>query len=65
MNIDGSFKGEPIVLNTEIQPEEYIDLTVKLKAPERGGRHVSVWRMVDEKGERFGHRFQAEVFVRD
>ena len=65
MNVDGPFKGEAVRLEQEVNPGETVDVTADMQTPSSEGRHVSVWRMVDNRGERFGHRFNAEIFVLD
>eukprot|EP00271_Cylindrocystis_brebissonii_P000393 TRINITY_DN10486_c0_g1_i1.p1 TRINITY_DN10486_c0_g1~~TRINITY_DN10486_c0_g1_i1.p1 ORF type:complete len:875 (+),score=157.00 TRINITY_DN10486_c0_g1_i1:189-2813(+) len=46
-----------------VAPEEEIEVSVSLIAPEKPGRYVSHWRLMTPMGRKFGHRVWALVQV--
>lgn len=39
-----------------LAPDEEVEVSVDLVAPEKPGRYVSHWRLVSPAGQKFGHR---------
>jgi len=46
-----------------IAPEQEIDISMEMVAPNRAGRYVSNFRLVSPEGVRFGHRVWADIIV--
>eukprot|EP01089_Gocevia_fonbrunei_P009574 TRINITY_DN2191_c0_g1_i1.p1 TRINITY_DN2191_c0_g1~~TRINITY_DN2191_c0_g1_i1.p1 ORF type:complete len:570 (-),score=125.11 TRINITY_DN2191_c0_g1_i1:1-1710(-) len=53
------------VVVPSVQPNEEVDISVDMVAPERPGRYVSNFRLVSPDGRRFGHRVWTDITVVD
>ncbi|MBK8986787.1 MAG: protein kinase [Chloroflexi bacterium] len=60
-----AFTGNPIRLNTAVQPGESITLTASFVAPAAAGSYQSVWSLVDASSKPFGPEltFSLEAYV--
>jgi len=54
---------ESNVIGREVRPGEEAAFKVLMKAPSRGGRAISYWRLKTPEGIAFGHRLWCDVIV--
>lgn len=49
----------------EVGPQEVVNVSVNMTAPEAGGRHIGRWRMRNPRGEFFGSTLFVSIVVAD
>ena len=48
--------GKPVPLGVNVAPGEEVDVSVNLKAPDKAGKYIGYWQMVNPKGISFGSK---------
>ena len=60
---DNMMKGNARSINQSVAPQEQVDVTVKLFAPNTPGDYKGVWRLANGKGEKFGEFVSVVITV--
>lgn len=57
------FGAVPTAIPDNVEPGAMIDVTLRCTAPQRAGRYIGYWRLIDPRGSPYGERIWLDVDV--